>query len=464
MSRLIRLLLLSLVVAGLVWAVVVWRWQQIPHAVGMRDMAMYLAVLPLLVVCGALALRSAWRRAAQVQAAAALAASAQPLAAASSAPVETCGAMHVLAQGVACAGADDAAAALNLLADSPPAQLDMLLRDADGMGVFTRRCAQIDVDVDGSDRVLALVQRCIEPVFRTLRELIHAVQASLPPGEPEPEHPTLVLPPKPQHARPVVRVLWGLPETAESFVQATTAGLAAALVRAWSQQLSELDWHLDLRPVPNGEALLLQAEQRLLTDRSETREEMVLLIAAESMLDEVLVERLDATGQLFTARRQGGVMPGEAAAALLLAPSSRNEDATRAALLHRLSAQRRDASADNAGRISAGALADTLRRAIAASGLDSGTLALVVADTDMRSPRIGELFDALQMVAPHLAAADMWRCSGAAVGGVGIASAPLALALAATHVQRRGEATLMLSHSDPFQCLAVVLSASRGQT
>jgi hypothetical protein len=459
-----RLLLLSLVITALVWAVVVWRWQQTQRAVGMRDMAVYLVALPVLLVCGVLALRWAWRRAAHVQVAAALAASAQPLAvaAASVATGEAHGAMHVLAQGVACAGADDAAAALNLLTDAPPAQLDPLLRDADGMGVFTRRCAQ--VDADGPDRAVALVHRCIEPVLRTLRHLSDAAQASLPPDEPAPAHPTLIVPRKPQRARPVLHVLWGLSETADSSARATTASMAAASVKAWSRQLGGFDWQLDLLPVPSGEALLLQAEQRLLTGCGEARDEMVLVIAAESSLDETLVERLDAAGQLYTARRQGGVMPGEAAAALLLAAPSRDDGAMREVLLHRLSTQRRDTSADGAGRVSATALADTLRRAIAATGLDSATLALVVADTDMRSSRIGELFDALQIVGPHLAAADMCRCTGAAVGAVGVASAPLALALAATHVQQRHEATLMLSHSDPFQRLAVVLSAPPDQS
>jgi hypothetical protein len=128
--------------------------------------------------------------------------------------------------------------------------------------------------------------------------------------------------------------------------------------------------------------------------------------------------------------------------------------------LHRLSAQRRDKSADAAGRVTAATLTETLRQLIEAAALPSEQLTLVLSDTDLRPSRTGELFEALQQAAPHLASLELTRCAGTACGAIGLVAAPLTLALAAERTQQQREATLVLAHADPFDRLAAVLSPS----
>ena len=144
MLKPVRLLLLALCITALMWAAVVWRWRHTQRAIGTDDIVLFLAVLPLLVLAGALALRWAWRRADAVhEATAARAAAASAAAPTTALPpaTEREPAMRMLAWGVAMAGADDAATALALLDDPPALRLDAELRDADGLGVFTRRAA-----------------------------------------------------------------------------------------------------------------------------------------------------------------------------------------------------------------------------------------------------------------------------------------------------------------------------------
>jgi hypothetical protein len=468
MLKLVRLLFLALFATALVWAIVVWQWQTSHRAIDTQDIVLYLVLLPLVVVGGVLALRWAWRRAALAQAAKAAAAAAAPAATAAAAPVaERQRVMQVLACGVVMPGASDASSALERIAEPPPVQLDPDFRDGDGLGVFTRRCAGVDGDM--AVRAAVLAERAMEPVLQCLQQLAPQEEAS-PQHDDTQAHPTLVTRRRAAPApKPPLHVLWGVDESHHAEQRAAISQRADALLQAWSLQLPAYEWQLDMAPVRSGVALLLQAERRLVMSHRDGRDDRLVVIAAESLIDEALVDRLDAAGQLFTAQRAGGVMPGEAAAALLLAPplpdgANAAELGTASVQLHRLSAQRRDKSADAPGRIAATELSEAVRQAVEVSQHAADQLGAAVSDTDLQRSRTSEFFEALQQVAPQLSQMELCRCAGAATGSVGIAAAPLAVALAATHVQRHQAATLMLSHADPFDRLAAVLSAPAGRT
>lgn len=455
MSRFLRLIFLTLLAAALIWAAVVWHWQRTQRVIDMRDLVLYLLVLPLLVVGGALALRWAWRRAAAAQMPRPSAGPATSGAEASDAP-QLQRTIRVLAQGVALPGAADAAAALQLAADSPPLQLDAAFRDRDGLGVFTRRHAGVPAGT--CDRAQALLQLCMDPVLQQLQARAEAYRAAEP-AAPPPAHPTLTAPRRPAPRKPVLHVLWGVAESAPA---GDIDASGAAQVNAWAQQLPAFDWQLEIARVRSGEALLLQAERRLVLAQRDSHDDAVLLIAAQSWLDERRIEQLEAQGQLFSAQHHGGVMPGEAAAALLLATPAESRGAA-TVQLHRLAAQRRDKAADHPGRIRGDVLAEAINHAVKLAQQPVDQISLVVSDTDLRPSRTGELFDALQDAAAPLARAELCRCIGAVTGAVGIVSAPLALALAAAQVQQHREPVLLLTHADPFDRLAAVLSAPASQ-
>ncbi len=482
MFKLFRWVFVALLMTALVWAAVVWRWQQTHRIVESRDIVLYLIVLPLVVVGGVLALRWAWRRAATAQAAAAASASAAAAAkpaAPAAAPAERLLVMRLLAANAVLPGAETADAALALAAEPPPVALDRELVDRDGMGVFTRRCTFIDSEAfaqamaddlpgpaeafdDATIRSLALIDQCVEPVLQLLQETsetlaaAHAEQVSA-------HHPMQARARQPM-ARSPLRVLWALDERMPERQRQRLTQWAELRVRQWAQRAGSFEWLLEAVPAASGERLLAHAERRLLLAHREKHDEPMLLVAAQSMLGEDVIETLDAAGRLFTAQRPAGVMPGEAAAALLLAPPALETGtsgipwAIEAPLqLHRLSLQRREKSADDGGRIAAREMSEAVRQVIEAAQRPAEPIALAVTDTDLQRSRTSELFEALQNAAPHLSAVEQCRCVGNVGGAMGVASAPAMLALAAIHVQQHREPALALSNADPFDRMAALL-------
>jgi len=483
MFKLFRWMFLALLLTALVWGAVVWRWQQTHRVIESRDIVLYLVVLPLVVVGGVLALRWAWRRADAAQAAAATAAAssanAKPAAPAAE-PAERVLVMRLLASNAVLPGAETAAAALEMSAEPPPVALDETLCDRDGMGVFTRRCASVDSEAfalaladelpeadgafdDAMVRALALVDPCVEPVLQVLRETSDALAAAHAQAASN-QHPMQARARQPM-ARPPLRVVWALDERLPERQRQRLTQWAELRVRQWAARAGSFEWLLEAVPVGNGERLLAHAERRLLLAHREKHDEPMLLIAAQSSLGEELVEALDTAGRLFTAQRPSGVMPGEAAAALLLVPPAL-EGAPATTIpwpveaplqLHRLSLQRREKSADESGRIAGKEMAEAIRQAIEAAQRPADKITLAVTDTDLQRSRTSELFEALQAAAPHLGVVEQCRCIGSMGGAMGIASAPAVLALAAAHVQQHQEPALALSNADPFDRLAALL-------
>jgi hypothetical protein len=462
-----------LFVTALVWAAVVWHWQRTGRSVEPRDVFVYLVALPLVVIAGFLALRWAWRRADKAQSAAA----AQPAPAAAAGAGKTAGpseqerllAMRVLGVGAVLPGADDAAAALELAAEPPTIKLDAELRDRDGLGVFTRRCEALEpVELEDAPvalqgavlaRGLALGKQCVEAVLQGWPEMEDAAVANAAADGAR----------KAASATPL-HLLWAVDEASSAEERAVVERFVGAQLPVWSAQTPGLAWQLELAAVRNGEALLLQAERRLVMAHRQGREEAVLVVAAQSMLDERIADRLDAEGRLFTATRGQGVMLGEGGAALLLAPPPLEAAAAAQAgapapwpearaRLHRLSAQRREKSADESGRITGDTLAEAMRQALAvAPDLKPDALPLVVADTDAQRARVNELLQALQAVLPALQMAEQCRRVGLVAGCTGLAAAPLTLALAAVHAHTRGEPVFALTQADAHDRLAVLVT------
>jgi hypothetical protein len=456
MLRFLRATFLILLTTALLWAGVVWHWQRSGGNVTPRDLAVGFVALPLLVIGGFFALRWAWRRAnlSQAEAAAPAVDAAPAASAASPGADERLLTMQWVAHGVVISQADDAASALQLCEQTPAVQLDPVLRDLDGLGIFTRRCDGVDVsEVPDAEtfalaaRALVLADRALEPVLRVL--------ADLAPGD---EHQGNAASPA---ERRRVRLLWALPESAAPADRDWVAVRAQERLARAGMLAPAFEWQLEVLPAAHGEALLVQAERRLLLAHRHRQDELVLLVAAHSELDEQRLWRMDGEGRLMTAQRpQGSVMPGEAAVVLLLAPPELQLDRALAPVrLHRLSTQRRDKPIDEAGRVSAQAMAEAMRQALQVSGVEPEQIERVVADTGLSAgPRLTELLDSLQATVPHLQALEDCLRTGAASGDCGLVAAPLALALAAEQVRAAGRPAAMVAHADPQLRMAAVLS------
>src|SRR5690606_29811650 len=107
-----------------------------------------------------------------------------------------------------------------------------------------------------------------------------------------------------------------------------------------------------------------------------------LVLACDSLVGERSVQRLVATGRLMDSRRSEGVVPGEAAAGILLRPSGAPAvaDAGQAVALHR--ASRVTLAAGTQPRAASRATGELLSLALRRAGLEADAVASVLSDAD----------------------------------------------------------------------------------
>lgn len=183
---------------------------------------------------------------------------------------------------------------------------------------------------------------------------------------------------------------------------------------------------------------------------------VALVVACDSHLAQADVDDWSNAGTLFTARHPQGLIPGEGAAALLLADLA---SAARAphTLLHAPASARLDLSADTARRLDPAALCNLASQAIARAGVAADSVALVIADSSQRVSRVLEVAAVLGAALPALDAGDDVLHVGAASGACGTVPLLAALALAHQQAQERAAPVLCLGNVDPFdRCAAVV--------
>ncbi|HWP19953.1 MAG TPA: hypothetical protein VNO84_12545 [Burkholderiaceae bacterium] len=482
MRRRLAILAVAVFAIALVWGAVMWHWHRVQHDVRTEDVWLYLVGLPLaMLLVGALLWRS-WRRSAvQAGSTSSPTVEAPPAPASGAQTPAAQAACRLLAWGLAAPGADDGATLLALVQAPPAVTLDPELLASDGFGVFTRRCALAE-DGEGQALVDPTLARLPRPC-RAWRLALHALQEPLmavrlrhdllpvvaPSSHtaPDSDHPTLVMPrAHAPIARPAVRVVWALPAHWAEGERLAAEEAVAAQVALWRAEMPRIDWHLELLPVTGGERALWHAEQRLALMRRESASDLLLLVAADSGIDAAWIDALDEQGQLFTARRPRGQMPGEAAVALLLdgrgdADPPSEADAEPPVLLQPLSLQRRSASADEAGGPDSRALESAFDEAVRGAGYMASDVQRVVADHDLSAGRSRELFQGLMRCLPHEDAAERCLCIGTACGHTGIASALLCVAIAAEAVRLQQAPVCALPVADAHDRLAALVAPVR---
>lgn len=483
MNQLIKGVALFVAVTCFVWVAVLWRWDATSRAMSIDDILIYLGLLPLAIFGFALALRWAWRSAAARQAAATAAAVAAPAGQAPAAAAQGSeeAERHATVQLLAAHAVSACGSTLNeMLAamkdGKPRPELDKLLRDPDGLPVI---CARIpDLSLDELTQALEPAIEAVrtrQPEFASLEFPVQAQRALAALAEPlnkalaalAPWHANLGVdaegkaPPQPVgKAVGVLRVLIGWPLEWTEFTQAVASEWARGLlVSGAATPIPAARVRLRARSV-QGTELWLDAERLLHSMAREKREDVVLVAACHSDLDEDAIERLDQQQRLFSAqRRPKGVMPGEGAVTLLLAPTGWPDDPgadDRPVLVHRAAAMQRDKSVEDTGRITSATLAEVATQAVSASQVLAADMAALACDADQHTARGTELFGMTLQLLPQLDAVEDMRVAGTLTGHLGSVSVLLAVAGAAALARELDKPCLAVSVGDPKMRLALV--------
>lgn len=483
MGRALKFLLFALIVTALVWACTLAYWTVTDHEVSELDIALYLLLLPLLVIGGYFLLRwSIERFRARSGAGAGEAPAGVTPAPAPPSVDETERRLtfEVLAASMRVPPGTSPSAVWTALADGGQRPgLDAELRDDDGAPVFAARVEDVDVETMGETltglrpgleaehpewrgvesraatlRAAALLAQALVP----LRAAVESHAARLEP--PRPARPTLdPVRPRitPEHL-PRLRVLAAL---GNSWPELDRALLAAVVTQqALDLGVPPAQVVVQTIEVASAEEFAAQLDQKLVALAREKRADLVIALAADSFIDASITADLQARGRLFSGRNvKAGVIAGEGAAALLLAArpaevAQAAESPVRSDLpprLHRLALVRRDKSADADGRISGEGLIAAAGQSLAASGLAPNDVEVVVGDVDQRTSRTGEFFGALMKALPDFDVSAGFRSLGTASGELGLARLLACVALAVNQVQEQKKPALVLSVGDAFE-------------
>ncbi len=415
----------------------------------------------------------------------------------------------VLAEAVVLSAGRDADAWQALKEVRVRPSLDPELRDVDGLPVFTARVPELDVsgclhnEIDASLRgglpwpqqalrTLALLEG---PLVR-LMEALHALDANALAGTQAADDPREAWGDALPHSLPLDAPSHlsgvGLPGR-QARLQRRAAHAPVLAVRLWlpgswdaeirsaavawlrSRCGPLLDWadrHGAAPPVWLTEPLAPDASPQALWEEvsahwqqgATARPQLMLLLAADTAVDEEQVMSWQARGELFTSHHQRGRVPGEAAAGLLLTnaawqqwmlaePDScaKSGDASGVGMhadglqeamaacprLWRPAMQQRERSADVVGRVNSAVLQALMHQATPAASQPEHEW-LLVSDADHRASRTVEIFEALQTVRPQADPMTSVVRVGDACGDMGLAGALVPVALAASAL-RQGE-------------------------
>ena len=198
-------------------------------------------------------------------------------------------------------------------------------------------------------------------------------------------------------------------------------------------------------PAPPGEpAAAASALLSVLAAAAGTEPVLTIVVAFDSRIDQVLVDRMGTDGTLFTATHPQGLVPGEGAAGLLLA------DPAHAAPTLQAASTTRAASADAAPRVDATDLRRLAQRVLAEAAVDASAVTALYADADHRSSRVLEAMALAHDDLRHLDAGIDVRATGPACGQSGAVPFLAALALAHRQVSEGAGAVLCVGNTDPI--------------
>lgn len=427
MKRVFGYLLLVGISFALVWVLVLPRWSAQNRPIGEFEFWAYLVALPIGIVALGLFATRLWRRRRER-------ANAQPEATSDAPPVA--GAQpaadqrqwHILGMGIACpAGTSGDEVAQRLSGDLDGIiDLDPELRNRDGFPIMSARTTPLDcshveswlarqqatLDV-AEQRAFALAQMAFEGAFEPLASHLRS---------------------RAQHL--VVRYIAADDDPATASLMLRYLEHLASAHAAQTELLSFIH-HTDFNA-------LFAALETVPVAQLEPQ----LIISAGSNLSQLAIDRLEATGMLFTAQNQQGLIPGEAACALVLANIAPADEAQLLPLAQLSLPYRAEKPAD-AGRLDHRVLAQLFERVVATPDL-AGSVEAVYCDASRPGARAAEAASAMTDVLTHLDPVAQRHSIDALCGSAEITAPLIALALAAHATANTGKPNLVawLSASD----------------
>ena len=506
MSKAVKAAGLGLVIFVTVWVVTLWQWYRSQQPVNSEEVATQLILLPvgltvvaLMAWWGASRLRHWLAKPVEVPPVSPLVrdATLAPNAAAGAVPqAMPLGFACILAEALTLPEGDDPESAWAALRSGQlRPSLDPHLQDADGMPVFSSRMPGLstqdwlDAHAEVTDsslpesllRAMALIEA---PLHRLLSALPAAdgleapgLDASVP--EAGESGATFLSGVGPSGGRdlasrrrelaPAIDIqVWvpadWLDEHRSLFVDWLRQQSGVAL--DWARASGSLEPRWSVASIDSPEAGWDHLLPCLSELHAEMRPRMLLVLAAHSLVDEACVAGMQARGELFTTQHQGGRVPGEGAAGMLLANASMAARCAQAQhpWLGMPRGALRQRSADRSGRPGADELTSAMQEALSpwAQGApdqlgQDGWWCL--SDADHRPARTSELFEAFQALQPDADAMQSVLRLGDAWGELGMARALVPVVLAA-NVVRQGAQPADDAAAQPVPALVGLLQGS----
>ncbi len=492
MSRFFKGAALFALIACGVWIAVLWRWQATTRDISTRDIVMYLGLLPLTLFIFALMLRWAWAGVSEkaVQANAADAAKASADAPSSAAANAEDAARHatvqLLAAHIVCAAGASASDLQSAAKDGEPRPaLDAILRDEEGLPIITARIADLDLaaveaqlpsllaatqakraewaELVPGEHIIRALAALASPVSAAVESLLAwPAQFATDPGSSSATGASIAATDADaERARERrVRVMLGWPVDWSGFEQELGRAFVADWLAECGGDVITAARFAITAHAGTGEDLLIHADRLLQTLAREGRDDPLIVAAAHSAIGANAVEAMERAGTLFGPKRPKARVPGEAAAALLVAgadwPASPDADGP-LPHLHRPALLRRDKSVDAGGRINGTLVGEAIMHALATARITAEGLAGLVCDADQHTPRTAEFYGASVEHLPELDSTEDIRLMATVTGAVGVVSPLLVLACAAERATAAQKPQLALTLGDEFLRLAMVV-------
>ena len=461
--KLLSRLGIAVLVFAAIWTAVILRWRMTNRVPNGVDVGLYLIALPLgLLLLAWLGFKIAGRikKRKQAREAGAAAGAGDDPTTATNDPSLTWQLPLIAVDALLPAGAT-LDTVIDAAREGIRAELHASLRDASQRPAFAAEVDGVDIDAlddtlpetakgwpEARKRALALGEmlatQMLDEHFDTLRPT------------PDPKAPMTRAKP------PVAQLEWLLPSAWSD----ADRDLAADWLR---QRLAEQGWDAPELRVQAGVAEAGAPVLKRLDDLNRAFHENTLalphlLLASDSHLDAATVAEWDAAHRLHGAANAEGRVPGEGAAALLVAPSTHAAEPL-PVRLGRLYAARRAKAVEQPQRLQADTLEELAGKVTAPlaggsdddNGGDSGELTLV-ADTDMRASRTAEALHFTETLLPEQDPEQSLLGIGTANGCAG-AALTLAVVAAAVHAgSTDGQPCLVFSHQDPALRAAMLVA------
>lgn len=450
---------------ALIWAAVIIYWQETHRQVTAGDVGVYLIALPLIAVVSWYVARGIFRWAVDTPAQENVAAPQDGSAAAAKiASLEARERGYLLAvngsaaHSVAGQSAEEILAALKEQTVKPESDPD--LRDSRGFAIRSARVIDLDTtEIEAwwahyDERVTAS-GKSLAPAPHFFLRALALLQAPLAASvDMLAQYSPLVLAEaKANTAIPTIKP--GL-----MVAIATPSGLEESqkmALRAYvEEQLSQLEWPQERITItllaPSDSTSIIQLVDRYsVRVNREGLQDILLLLGSDSLIDERVVAQLESEQRLHTSERLQGIMPGEAAAAVIFTPPSLIGAEPPAAFIHRAALGLRDKSADAGGRITPDLVCALAEQALVAGNAQAADIVGVVSDCDHRSSRVVESAGMMNQLLKELDPITDRVSLGDALGHIGAAGTVLLFALAAERAKADEKPNLLLALAHPTE-------------